>query len=123
MSGCMHAGISLDEIRRPTLDSPPPIEERIIWAVPHALALRHSVDEVVEACELLALTATTSLHARPQGAIEGSQLRHQILWELDALGFSGAGATFESPGEPQTAAFDLQAFAYHAQVCLPFLSR
>lgn len=94
----------------------------MVWAVPHALALRHSVDEVVEACELLALTAATEPHARPRGAAEGQQLRHQIQWELDVLGLSGAGVMFEGLGEPHTTVLDMETFAFHAQVC-QFLSR
>lgn len=109
-------GMSLDEIRRPEVDEPPPLEERVVWAVPHALAMRRSVAEVVEACELLALTETTAPHARPPGAADGWQLREQMAWEMGLAGLEGAGALFEGLGAPRAAAMDFEAFAFHAQV-------
>lgn len=109
-------GMSLDEIRRPSSEEPPPLEERVVWAVPHALALRRSVAEVVEACELLALTETTAPHARPPGAADGWQLREQMTWEMGVAGLHGAGTMFEGLGAPRSAAMDFEAFAFHAQV-------
>ena len=104
------------------MDNLPPIEQRLVWAVPHALALRHSVEEVVEACELLAMTATTVGHDLPVGAVEGNMLRDQIQWELDALGLKGAGMMFEGLGAPHATSFDFETFAHHAQVLYPPLS-
>ena len=87
-----------------------------MWAVPHALALRHSVEEVVEACELLALSSSTASHALPRGAVEGCQLRQQMQWELGTLGLEGAGVMFEGPSAPHATALDFETFAFHAQV-------
>eukprot|EP00892_Ulva_mutabilis_P002530 jgi/Ulvmu1/12278/UM087_0012.1 len=108
-------GMTLDEIRRPATEEPPPLEERVVWAVPHALALRRSVAEVVEACELLALTETTAPHARPPGAADGWRLREQMTWEMGVAGLHGAGSMFEGLGAPRSAAMDFEAFAFHAQ--------
>ena len=114
--GDLPEGMSLDEIRRPVSEEPPPLEERVMWAVPHALALRRSVAEVVEACELLALTETTAPHSRPPGAADGWQLREQMTWEMGVAGLHGAGTMFEGLGAPRSAAMDFEAFAFHAQV-------
>jgi hypothetical protein len=109
-------GLSLDEVRRPYTGAAPPLEQRVVWAVPHALALRRSVEEVVEACELMAMNAGIAEHALPRGAVEGRALREQMTWELTHLGLEDAGSAFEGLGAPRAMATDFEAFAYHAQV-------
>jgi hypothetical protein len=53
---------------------PPPLDDRMVWAVPHALALRRSVEDVVEACEAMAEARSASVHARSLAATEDRNL-------------------------------------------------
>jgi D-alanine-D-alanine ligase-like ATP-grasp enzyme len=109
------AELSLTAIRHPEPVSAEPLEQRVVWAVPHALALRSSVEDVVEACERLDRVRGTVPGELGSAAVEDRDLRLQMCWELEVVGAVGVGASHEGLLEPQTAACDFDVFVRSAQ--------
>jgi hypothetical protein len=110
--------LTINAIRRPKLKQAIALESRMVWAVPHAIALRRNVDEVVEACQRLLQTRQTAEHSRALDAQELQWLVQQMCWELDVGGVQGVSSMFEGLGLPNTAATDMGGFLKQAQVLL-----
>ena len=109
--------LDLDLIRRPALVYDVPLKKRLVWAVPAALVGRWSVEEIVEACDLMLQHASTAPAARALAAEEQRHLTMQMCWEARTMGLSGVGATFEGIGdEPYAAATNMTQFMLQARV-------
>jgi D-alanine-D-alanine ligase-like ATP-grasp enzyme len=107
--------LSLTAIRHPEPPSLEPLGQRMVWAVPHALGLRSSVEDVVEACERLDRVRGTVPGELGSAARERRDLHLQISWELEVVGAVGVAASYEGLMEPQTTVCDFDVFVRSAQ--------
>ena len=62
----------------PMLSEPETLRWRNVWAVPHALALRRSVEDIVEACDMLLHTRSTVEHSRLPAQTQSRNLMLQV---------------------------------------------
>ena len=108
--------LSLTAIRRMTYASQVALEDRVVWGVPHAVAARSSVEDVVEACERLGRMRATAEHALPPAAVQARELQLQMCWELGLAGAVGVGEAFEGLDEAIASTTDLDGLIRSAQV-------